>query len=343
MTTADDRAHGHADLPSPAPGEAAQAGADPAGGQAEVVVDPAGGQAEVVVDPAVPHEDAALLRGNPRLLALMRAGWAPEGGRRSTVLSAAARPAATALALAAVAAGLDLFLSERYTAFAVVMSSAALLIVGVLLKPRPDARAERRRAEEARVYETARRHEERYVLCDGLDGPARALMDRAHAAVASVMGSRVNAEGLLDGVRNAVMLPEQEWGIARLLAKLSELRAEHEEVLAEGVTPEVAAVAEPLGRALAGSEAAVVARVEALERYAGHVADAERAHRARGQIERLGATLPRYEELLAESGAAGPAVPELGRLAEDAGRLEQALRDSVRAARETLRPLTPDP
>ncbi|NUW38916.1 hypothetical protein HT134_02060 [Nonomuraea rhodomycinica] len=297
----------------------------------------------MVVDPAVDRESAELLRTHPRLLALLREGWTPEGGRRSTVLSAAARPAATALALAAVAAGLDLFLSERYTAFAVVMSSAALLIVGVLLKPRPDARAERRRAEELQVYETARRHEGRYMLRDRLDGPARALMDRTHAAVASVMGSRVNAEGLLDGVRNAVMLPEQEWEIARLLAKLSELRAEHEEVLAEGVTPEVAAVAEPLGRALAGSEAAVVARVEALERYAGHVADAERAHRARGQIERLGATLPRYEELLAESGAAGPAVPELGRLAEDAGRLEQALRDSVRAARETLRPLTPDP
>ncbi|MEV0203491.1 hypothetical protein AB0H81_44630, partial [Nonomuraea sp. NPDC050691] len=79
MTPADDRAHGHADLPYPGTGEAAGRPADPAGRQAEVVV-----------DPAVPPESAGLLRGHPRLLALMRGGWAPEGGRRSTALSAAA-------------------------------------------------------------------------------------------------------------------------------------------------------------------------------------------------------------------------------------------------------------
>ncbi|MEU4538119.1 hypothetical protein AB0G15_25020, partial [Streptosporangium sp. NPDC023825] len=90
---------------------------------------------------------------------------------------------------------------------------------------------------------------------------------------------------------------------------------------------------------LAASEAAVLARVEALERYAGHVADAERALRAHDQIEALRARLPRYEELLAESGADAFAVPEIGRLAEDAGHLEQALRDSVRSAHEAFRHL----
>ncbi|MGW4800184.1 hypothetical protein ACWEPC_47980, partial [Nonomuraea sp. NPDC004297] len=70
------------------------------------------------------------------------------------------------------------------------------------------------------------------------------------------------------------------------------------------------------------------------------VADAERAYRARNQIERLSAKLPRYEELLAESGADRAAVPELSRLSDDADRLEQALRDSVSSAHEAFRHLS---
>ncbi|MGV9779752.1 hypothetical protein ACWDS7_48080, partial [Streptosporangium sp. NPDC003464] len=95
----------------------------------------------------------------------------------------------------------------------------------------------------------------------------------------------------------------------------------------------------PLERALAASEAAVVARVEALERYARHVSEADRALRAHDQIELLRARLPRYEELLAESGADAGSVPEIGRLAEDADQLERALRDSVRSAHEAFRHL----
>nr|BFE80924.1 hypothetical protein GCM10020093_035250 [Planobispora longispora] len=94
---------------------------------------------------------------------------------------------------------------------------------------------------------------------------------------------------------------------------------------------------EPLERALVASEAAVVARVEALERYAGHVAEAEQALRAHEQIELLRSRLPRYEELLAETGANAFAVPEIDHLARDASRLEQALRDSVHSAHEAFR------
>ncbi|MCP2358664.1 hypothetical protein HD597_005684 [Nonomuraea thailandensis] len=294
----------------------------------------------MIVDPAVPGDVAALLRDNRKLLLRIHSGWVPPHRGRSPVVSAAARLAAAVTALAAAVYGLALFVAERYTPFVVIMTGSALLMVSVLLRPRPDAEVERRHAREREVYETARRHEGRYVVRDRLDDPARGLMARAQVAVDQVMDSTVNAEGLLDGARNAVMLPAQEWEIARLLAKLSDLRAEHQEVVSEGVTPEVAAVAEPLARALDSSQEAVLARVEALERYAGHVSDAERAYRARNQIERLSARLPRYEELLAESGADGSAVPELSRLSDDADRLEQALRDSVSSAHEAFRHLS---
>ncbi|MEV4068444.1 hypothetical protein ACGFJC_05460 [Nonomuraea fuscirosea] len=307
----------------------------------------AGRPAKVIVDPAVPGDVAGLLRDNRKILLRVHAGWEPAhkrhlpvaGPMSSRTFRLVITLAAVVTALGAAVYGLVLFVAERYTPFAVIMTGAALLFVSVLLRPRTDAEAERRRAREHEVYEAARRHEGRYVLRERLDDPARALMSRAQAAIDQVMASHVNAEGLLDDVRNGVMLPAQEWEIARLLAKLSELRAEHQEVVSEGVTPEVAAVAEPLAHALDSSQRAVLARVEALERYAGHVADAERAYRARHQIERLSSKLHQYEELVAESGADGFAVPELDRLTDEAGRLEQALRDSVSSAHEAFRHL----
>ncbi|MFI7640074.1 hypothetical protein [Nonomuraea sp. NPDC049400] len=298
-----------------------------------------GRHAKVIVDPAVPDDVAALLRDNRKLLVRIHAGWVPAHRRHRPLAGLVTRLAVTVTAAVAAVYGLALFVAERYTPFVVIMTGAALLIVSVLLRPMPDAEVERTHALERDVYDGSRRHEGRYVLREQLDEPARTLMTRAQTAIDQVMHSRVNAEGLLDGVRNAVMLPAQEWEIARLLAKLSELRAEHQEVVSEGVTPEVAAVAEPLAQALDSSQQAVLARVEALERYAGHVADAERAYRARHQIERLSAKLPRYEELLAESGADGSAVPELSKLSDDADRLEQALRDSVSSAHEAFRHL----
>ncbi|WP_250572470.1 hypothetical protein [Nonomuraea sediminis] len=269
----------------------------------------------------------------------MRTGWAPDYKRPAPVIGIALRAVFTVGALAAVLIGLGLFGDRAYSAFVVAMSVAALLIMGVVLIPRRDAELERIMTAELDLYESAREHEGHYVIREDLDEQGRTLLGRAQAAIEAVTDSSVNAEGLLDGIRNAVMLPAQEWEIARLLAKLSALRAEHEEVVAEGITPEVAAVAEPLAAVLATSQEAVTARVEALERYAGHVGEAERAYRARNQIERFSAKLPRYEELLAESGADGSAVPELGRLGEDADRLEQALRDSVKSAHEAFRHL----
>ncbi|MFI6597646.1 hypothetical protein ACIBHX_15425 [Nonomuraea sp. NPDC050536] len=295
--------------------------------------------AKVVVDPAVPEEMAELLRQNRKILSRMRTGWAPDYKRPAPVIGVALRAVFSVSAVAAVLIGLGLFRDGAYSAFVVAMSAAALLIMGVLLIPRRNTEIERIRAAELDIYDSARKYEGHYVVREDLDEPGRTLLGRAQAAIQGVTDSTVNAEGLLDGVRNAVMLPAQEWEIARLLAKLSALRAEHEEVVAEGITPEVAAVAEPLAEALAISHQAVTARVEALERYAGHVGEAERAYRARNQIERFSAKLPRYEELLAESGADGSAVPELGRLSEDADRLEQALRDSVKSAHEAFRHL----
>ncbi|MEW1841339.1 hypothetical protein AB0392_25645 [Nonomuraea angiospora] len=288
----------------------------------------------VVVDPGVPPEVAGLLRANAPLLSRIRAGWVPpaETSSRRKSPSSAMLLAATPFVVALMA----LLLASRFAPAGFVLLGTYVFVVLVKIASMSEV-PEDDRPQERGVYEQARWYDGRYLLPEDFDQEARAVLTRAQRAIGSVLRSHVNAEGLLDDARNAVMLPAQEWEIARLLAKLSALRLEHRELLARGIAPEVAAVIEPLERALVNSEAAVVARVEALERYAGHVAEAERAYHARGQIEELRARLPRYEELLAESGADKLAVPEIERLAEDADVLERTLRRSVRSAHEAFR------
>ncbi|WP_431913177.1 hypothetical protein [Nonomuraea jabiensis] len=293
--------------------------------------------ADVVVDPEVPPDDAQLLRESRLVLLKMRQGWAPESRRAISSAQYRIIAAFGSVALFGVMAGSGL-VGRGLGLLMLVLLGIPMMIVLFVRNDLPDDDQEEHERE---VYEQLRWYEGRYVLTDDLDEASGRLLARAQRAIAAVTESRVNAEGLLDDVRNAVMLPAQEWEIARLLAKLSALRTKHRETVSKGLTPEVEAVAEPLARALDSSEAAVLARVEALERYASNVADAERAYQAHHQIEELRGRLHQYEELVAETGADGFAVPELERLAQDADRLEQALRRSVTSAHEAFRYLDP--
>ncbi|GAA2668835.1 hypothetical protein GCM10010412_047030 [Nonomuraea recticatena] len=286
----------------------------------------------VVVDPSVPEEVAWSLRSNAQLLARVRRGLTPDRELDDDSL-----PRGLVSAGVAGLVLLDLVFFQAGLAPLVILTTGAILLLLLsrglsAIKPGdedPEGQGD--------LIQQARWYDGRYYLREDFDAEALPLLARTQRAINSVLGSHVNAEGLLDDVRNSVMLPQQEWEIARLLAKLSALRAEHNELIADGVAPEVAKAVQPLERALLNSEAAVAARVEALERYAGHVAEAERAYHAHGQIEELRARLPRYEELVAESGADGFAVPEISRLSEDADRLERALRRSVSSAHEAFR------
>ncbi|WP_252374989.1 MULTISPECIES: hypothetical protein [unclassified Nonomuraea] len=293
--------------------------------------------ADVVVDPGVPPDDAQLLRESRLVLMKMRQGWVPESRRAAS--SARYRMAAGFGTVAFL--GLVLGVGGLGRGLGILMLLLMLIPVMVVLFVRTDLDEEDEEEYERQIYEQLRWYEGRYVLTDDLDEASRRLLARAQRAIATVTGSRVNAEGMLDDVRNAVMLPAQEWEIARLLGKLSVLRTQHRETVSQGLTPEVAAVAEPLARALDSSEAAVLARVEALERYAANVTEAERAYIAHEQIQELRGRMHQYEELVAETGADGFAVPELERLARDADRLEQALRRSVSSAHEAFRYLDP--
>ncbi|MFG1879783.1 hypothetical protein ACGFIV_33605 [Sphaerisporangium sp. NPDC049003] len=287
-----------------------------------------------IVDPEVPWDVANLLRGNERLLSRIRAGWIPEHQVDFGVPRFPRSIRVMSACLASFAIVLMLF--SRMIGTAVFGLLVGLVLVSYLLMGGGSNAYEEDETPERIVYGHARRYAGRYLLPEDFDAASRELLARSRRAVDSVLRSRVNREGLMDGIGNAVILPAHEWEIARLLAKLSALRSEHAEIVGVDVSHEVSAVVSPLERALAASEAAVTARVEALERYSRHIAQAERAYHARTQIEALRERLPRYEELLAEAGSDRLAVPDIAILAEDADRLEQALNDSVRSAREAF-------
>ncbi|MFF4414168.1 hypothetical protein ACFYY8_16660 [Streptosporangium sp. NPDC001559] len=284
----------------------------------------------VVVDPEVPAEVASLMRRNGRLLSRFRSGWNPEPDGAARV------PAViTATFGATMLAGLGgTLLVGVPLAFSITAAVICLTVLGVIYlatKPAPADSVERV------LYRHARHYQGGYLIIEDFDYGARELLGRAQRAIDHILRSRVNVMGMLDSVRNAVMLPAEEWQIARLLTKLSELRARHRHMARGGRTPEVAAAMAPMERALAASEAAVVARVEALERYAAHVTQADHALVSQGQIEVLRAQLPEYEQLVAETGAARFLAPEIGNLSEDAEQLRRALRDSLRSAHEAFR------
>ena len=138
-----------------------------------------------------------------------------------------------------------------------------------------------------------RRARGRYLVSDDFDPESRVMLARAQAAMAAVTGSATAAAGLLDDAANDVVLSRQEWEIAQALARRP-------------------------GRG-GGNAGLVVKRVEALERYAEQVREADAALAERHAAS--GTALP------AESAA----LAEIDDLAENVRRIRDAIRAAPRA------------
>ncbi|MDL4770848.1 MULTISPECIES: hypothetical protein [Thermomonosporaceae] len=178
----------------------------------------------------------------------------------------------------------------------------------------------------------AREHHGRYLLPGDFDRPATRLLVRAQRAVESVLGSEAQAAGLLDGVNNTVVLPREEWAIARALAEHTRLRRERRAQQPERLTPAVRALLRPQDRALETSVRSVTRRIEALEAYAQRAREADDAFHESLVLQRLPEQNARYRELLAGTAGDDLAGAEIQGLADDARRAETALRDRVAGA-----------
>lgn len=193
----------------------------------------------------------------------------------------------------------------------------------------------------AKAQRLGREAHGRYLRGDDLDEQSRSLLLRAQTAVAVVRRSTVNGTGLLDDIRNAVALPDQEWEIARTLRTITELRAAQRAIDPERLTGSVTAVLRERQQALNTALASVTERVVALEAYAQRTRVADAAYAEWMTVQELTGRDDEYRELLARTVRDRLADEQVAAMTSEARRIQEALDASVRAARQAGEGLLP--
>jgi hypothetical protein len=187
---------------------------------------------------------------------------------------------------------------------------------------------------EDRGHKAVRLEHGKYLLPEDFDDEAGRLLGRAQRAVKTVLEATVTRRGLLDEMKNDLVLPEQLWDIGQVLHEQSVLRARQREVAKGMKTAELEAVLGPQRRALALSVEAIRRKVDLLDRYADRVRSADAALRAEAALE----DGDRYIELLARTEPAGDTTVVQG-FADEATALRHTLTRSINAARDAGRTL----
>ncbi|NVI86131.1 hypothetical protein [Actinomadura sp. BRA 177] len=152
----------------------------------------------------------------------------------------------------------------------------------------------------------------RYYVAKDFDARALECVQRAQAAVVTIMDSEVGEAGLLDGIANAVALPRQEWEIARLCAELTHVRRRLREVGSD--SRRMREMLEPEWRAAQTSDVGLRRRVVALERYAERTRAADTAYREWQAFEEIQEIRTDLRELLARTVQDDLAVAEIDEL-----------------------------
>ena len=187
---------------------------------------------------------------------------------------------------------------------------------------------------EDRGHRAVRLEYRKYLLPDDFDEDAAWLLGRAQRAVKTVLEATVTKRGLLDEMKNELVLPEQLWDIAQVLREQTVLRARQRDVARGMATAELEAVLGPQRRALALSVDAIKHKVDLLDRYADKVRSADAALRAEAALE----DGDRYIELLARTEPAGDISVVQG-FTDEATALKETLTRTINAARDAGRTL----
>ena len=187
---------------------------------------------------------------------------------------------------------------------------------------------------EDRGHKAVRLQHGKYLLPEDFDAPAARLLGRAQRAVKTVLEATVTQRGLLDEMKNELVLPEQLWDIAQVLREHTVLRARQRDVARGMATAELEAVLGPQRRALALSVDAIKRKVDLLDQYADRVRSADAALRAEAAL----ADGDRYIELLARTEPVGDTSLVQG-FADEATALKETLTRTINAARDAGRTL----
>jgi hypothetical protein len=175
-----------------------------------------------------------------------------------------------------------------------------------------------------------RRHRDQVVVPAALDRVSRGLLIRAQDAVGSALQPVTSEEAGSPGFVAEPALRMHEWQIALALRDITALRAEHESRASASAGPMTDSVLGPQRRALELAQAAIEARVAALERYAAEILAARSAFRDWQDALQISDLNGSYLDLLARTAAHEHAVTEISGLTDQAAAAAQALRESMR-------------
>jgi hypothetical protein len=142
-----------------------------------------------------------------------------------------------------------------------------------------------------------------YLTADDLDGPTRALLRRAVAAIDAVCSSQVYRDALVDRAAVSRILADQQRDIAEALREQARLRARRAELPAFAAGPMTAEVRGSLTDAAQLAESSLAGRVGALERYAAEIREADAAYRDWQQAARLTELHGQHLDMLARTAA----------------------------------------
>jgi hypothetical protein len=174
-----------------------------------------------------------------------------------------------------------------------------------------------------------------------LDETCQGLLERGQKAIGTILDSNVRAVGLLENPVHDGLLRQHEWEIAGKLREITKFRSLlTENTLGSSAGPMTKDVLTAHKRAIELAQAATVARIVALERYAEQVSAADEAHRDWQQAVKLSKFNDGYLDLVATAASDEYATGEITDLAEQLAVAAEARRDRLHEADLTARVLT---
>ncbi|GGP99729.1 hypothetical protein GCM10010187_14340 [Actinomadura coerulea] len=298
-----------------------------------------------IVDPELPEDDRDVLVANPDALTPLREKppappplggrtWADAGlsflaGTACGFLPAVALPSLFGQVGAAVGIAVGIAVQGGLAATWWFGGLGLFLVVGTVLQIGFFVTL-LVRCGEGRPQRLGREHHTRYYTEADFNTRTLPLVRRAQDAVAAVLGSDVDAAGLLDDIANTLELPRQEWAIATTCAEVTRINRQLRSLRKSDTG--LGEMLEPQQRALAVTIEGVGRRVAALEGYAERTAAADAAYREWQVMEELDDLRADVQELLARTARDELAVAEIGHLAEKTPLTE--LRRTVEEARQ---------
>ena len=188
-------------------------------------------------------------------------------------------------------------------------------------------------------------HRGQFIDIADLGEASRVQLLRTQRAIATVTGSSLHSDGMLDRDEIDEILAAHHWEIARLLIDLERLRAEHSSRRRGTRFPGTAGgIIEDIARhqteAFAQAADAIELRVQAIEAYAASTREANAAYLAWQQALNLSELDSECVGLVARATAGDYTTAQVSRLSDSATAARTGFQDKLTEAQQTAQALT---